>query len=138
MRAWCKRLPRPVLAGALLFVAAFALYAATTQPLAGYEPETAAVTEGLVLEGHLYDDESSHLPLAADLIGRGGHRYARAGLLQPLLEVPFFAAGHLADTTVGHFDGGPNGYAFLWFFNPLIAALAALGIFAIVFLARGS
>src|SRR3954447_14095981 len=105
-------MPKPIIAGLLVFAMAFALYAVTTQPLTGYEPETGAVTEGLVLEGHLWDDEDSPLPLKADLPGEGGHHYARTGLLQPLLEAPFFAAGHLADNAFGHFSAYPNGYAF--------------------------
>lgn len=138
MRRRLTSLPAPVLAGALLFVAAFALYSATTQPLTGYEPETGAVTEGLVLEGHLWDDESSSLPMKADIPGKGGHHYARTGLLQPLVEAPFFAAGHLADETVGHFSGYPNGWTFLWFYNPFAAAVAALAIFALVLQTRRS
>ena len=38
---------------------AFGLFAFTTQPLTGYEPETAAVVEGLVRDGHLWDKEDS-------------------------------------------------------------------------------
>jgi hypothetical protein len=138
MRDRIASLPRPVKAGALVFVMAFGLFAVTTQALTGYEPETAAVTEGLVLEGHLWDDEGSSLPLSADIVGRGGHHYARTGLLQPLLEAPFFAVGHLADKTFGYFSEFPNAYAFLWFFNPFIAALAAVALFALVYQARGS
>ncbi len=132
------RWPRPVQAGALVFVMAFCLFGFTTQPLTGYEPETAAVTEGLVLEGHLYDDEGSSLPLKANFVGRGGHYYSTAGLLQPLLEVPFFAAGHAIDANFGHPPEYPFAYTFLWFFNPLMAAIAAAAIFALVWLTRGS
>ena len=138
MRRRIANLSPPVRAGALLFVMAFALFSFTTQPLTGYEPETGAVTEGLVLEGHFWDDESSPLPLAADLPGRGGHRYSRTGILQPLLMAPFFAAGHFADVHLGHFSEYPNGYAFLWFYNPFVAALAAVALFALVYQTRRS
>ena len=50
---------------------AFALYSLTTFQLTGYDLETGAVAEGLVLEGHLADDESSPLPLKADIPGHG-------------------------------------------------------------------
>lgn len=132
------RWSRPVQAGVLVFVMTFCLFGFTTQPLTGYEPETAAVTEGLVLEGHLWDDEDSSLPLKANFVGRGGHYYATAGLLQPLLEVPFFAAGHAIDANFGHPPEYPFGYTFLWFFNPFMAAIAAAAIFSLVWLTRGS
>jgi hypothetical protein len=132
------RIPKPVLAGLLLFVATFAAFAVTTQRLTGYEPETGAVTEGLVLEGHFWDKEDSTLPLKADIPGKGGHFYSRTGILQPLLEAPFFAVGHVADNVFGHFRGFPNAYVFLWFYNPFVAALAAVAIFALVFQARRS
>ncbi len=139
MRRRIASMPSPVRAAALVFVAAFALYSCTTQPLTGYEPETGAVTEGLVLEGHFWDREDPELPkLKADIPGKGGHFYARTGILQPLLEAPFFATGYLADRTVGHFGGYPNGYAFLWFFNPFMAAIAAVALFALVYQARRS
>jgi len=62
MRTRLAAMPSPVLAGLLVFVMAFALYAFSTQRLTGYEPETGAVTEGLVLEGHFWDKEDSPLP----------------------------------------------------------------------------
>ena len=122
MRGFLGRLSRPVLAGGLVFAMAFALYAFSTQPLTGYEPETGAVTEGLVLEGHFWDKEDSPLPMKANIPGKDGHHYARTGILQPLLEAPFFAAGHAVDETIGHFHEYPNAYTFLWFYNPFVAA----------------
>jgi hypothetical protein len=133
-----RAMPRPVLAGLLVFAMSFGLYSFSTQPLTGYEPETGAVAEGLVLEGHLWDKEDSPLPLKADIVGPDGHRYSRTGILQPILMAPFFAAGHAVDETIGHFDEYPNGYTFLWFYNPFIAAVAALALFALVFQARRS
>jgi hypothetical protein len=138
MRGRLARIPRPALAGLLVFAASWGLYAVTTQPLTGYEPETATAAEGLVLEGHLYEVEGGTPQLNSSAPGRNGHRYARAGLPQALLEAPFSAAGHLADDTFGHFSSFPNSYAFLWFYNPFVAALGALAIFALVFITRRS
>jgi hypothetical protein len=139
MRQRLASVPRPIKAGALVFVMAFAIFSFTTQPLTGYEPETAAVTEGLVREGHLWDkEEGSVLALKADIPGKGGHYYARTGLLQPLLEAPFFAAGFFADIHIGYFSAYPNSLAFLWFFNPFIAAVGALALFALVLQTRRS
>ena len=139
MRRRLAAIPPPVLAGLLVFLMAFGFYAATTQQLTGYEPETAAVTEGLVLEGHLRDVENAAIPsLRADIPGEGGHRYGRAGLLQPLLEAPFYAAGHVVDRSFGWVDDLPFRLVFLWFYNPLVAALAAVALFALVYLTRSS
>jgi hypothetical protein len=138
MRGYLLNLPRPLLAGTLVFLMAFGLFSFTTQPLTGYEPETGAVTEGLVLEGHFWDVEGSPLPLKANFQGRGGHYYSTAGLLQPLLETPFFAAGHFIDVNFGWFNSYPFGYVFLWFYNPFVAALAAVALFALIFMTRGS
>jgi hypothetical protein len=138
MRGRLARIPRPVLAGLLVFAGAWGLYAVTTQPLTGYEPESATAAEGLVLEGHLYEPENGTPQLQSNAPGRNGHLYARTGLPQALLEAPFSAAGHLADDAFGHFSTFPNAYAFLWFYNPFVAALGALAIFALVFITRRS
>src|SRR6476469_3629491 len=132
-------MPSSVKAGALVFVMAFALYSLTTFQLTSYDLETGAVAEGLVLEGHFADDESSPLPLKAEVPGKDGQYYARTGLLQPLAMAPFYAAGHAVDSQFGPvFQGFPNAYAFLWFFSPFAAALAAVAIFALVLQARRS
>ncbi len=137
MRRRLSVIPRPLLAGLLVFLAAFGLYGATTTQLTGYEPETAAVTEGLVLEGHFY--ETPDPPFEGQGVpGKGGHLYARAGLLQPLLEAPFFAAGHIAEKVFGQAGTTPLGWVFMWFYNPFMAALAAVALFALVFITRRS
>jgi hypothetical protein len=138
MRRQVDRIPLPVLAGGLVFVMAFALFSFTTAQLTGYEPETVAVTEGLVREGHFWDKEDSPLPAKADIPGRGGHYYARTGILQPLLEAPFLAAGMAVDRAFGPFTEYESAYWFTWFYNPFVAALAAVALFALVYLARGS
>lgn len=132
-------IPHPVLAAVLVFLLALGVFAATTNRLTGYEPETAAVAAGLVEEGHLWGVEDPALPtLKAEVSGRSGHYYGRAGLLQPLLEAPLFEVGHFID---GHFGaGGPYPYRLilLWFYNPLIAAVAAVALFAFIYLTRRS
>jgi hypothetical protein len=138
MRRRLARVPPPFLAAGLVFVMAFALFSFTTQQLTGYEPETAAVTEGLVREGHFWDKEDSPLPVNADILGEGGHHYARTGILQPLLEAPFLAAGIVADNTVGWFTDFSNAYWLTFFYNPFVAALGAVALFALVFLTRRS
>ena len=139
MRRRIAAVPRPVLAGTLVFLMAFGIYAATTQQLTGYESETGAVSEGLILEGQLRDVEDAALPsLTADLAGEGGYRYARTGLLQPLLEAPFYAAGHFVDGHFGWHEPLPYRLVFLWFYNPFVAALAAVAMFALVFFTRRS
>lgn len=130
-------MPRPLVAGILVFFMAFGLYAATTQQLTGYEPEVGAVTEGLVLEGHFWDVNEPAVPLAANRPGKGGHLYARAGLLQPLLEAPFWEVGHLVDGHLG-WDSLPYRYIMLWFYNPFVAALAVVAMFALVYQTRRS
>jgi hypothetical protein len=129
--------PPPVLAGLLVFVAALGLFSATTATLTGYEPETAAVTEGLVTEGHFWEVEGSPRSTQGTP-GKDGHYYARTGLLQPLLEVPFYAAGAIVDDLFVARDAFKYRQAALWFYNPLVAALAAVALFALVFLTRRS
>jgi hypothetical protein len=130
-------LPPHLLAGALVFLSAFGLFAATTSSLSGYEDETAAVTEGLVLNGQFYETESAEGD-AQGIKGKGGHLYARTGLLQPLLESPFYAAGHLADLHFEPQTERPFRETFMWFYNPFVAALAAVAMFALVFITRRS
>jgi hypothetical protein len=139
LRGSLGRIPSPVLAGGLVFLLAFGVFAATTNRLTGYEPETAAVAAGLVEEGHLWGVEDAALPtLQAEVQGKTEHHYARAGLLQPLLEAPFFEAGHFIDGHFGSSGAYPYRLIFLWFYNPLIAAVAAAALFALVFLTRRS
>lgn len=82
----------PLLAGVLVFTMAFGLYGATTAQSLGYDPETSAVAEGLVRSGEPRILDESPLR-SGGTQGRGGHLYGRTGLLQPILEAPFYAAG---------------------------------------------
>jgi hypothetical protein len=134
-----QRVSQPVLAGLLVFLIAFGVFAATTNQLPGYEPETAAVTAGLVEEGHLWGLRDPEVPsLVTYLPGRDGHTYGRTGLLQPLLEVPFFVAGRWVDAHLGLDGPFPYRLLFLWFYNPFVGALAAVAMFALVYLTRRS
>jgi hypothetical protein len=135
-----RRLPSistPVRAGLLVFLMAFGIFGATTTSLTGYEPETAAVTEGLVLEGHFYETDDPPVD-GQGVPGKDGHLYARAGLLQPLLEAPFFAAGHVLEKAFGELEPTPLSWVFMWFYNPFMAALAAVALFALVYITRRS
>jgi hypothetical protein len=139
MRRRARSVPKPVLAGLLVFLMAFGFYSATTSGLVGYEPETGAITEGLVVQGHFWDIQDPVLPsLESGTPGKGGHLYARTGLLQPLLEAPFFAAGHFIDGHFGWTEPNPYRLVFLWFYNPFVASLAAVALFALVFQTRKS
>ncbi len=139
IRQAVHRVPTAVLAGLLVFLLAFGAFAATTNRLPGYEPETAAVAAGLVEEGHFWGVEDPTLPsLIAYVPGKGGHLYGRAGLLPPLLEAPFFAVGHAIDLQFGPGGDIPYGLIFLWFYNPFIAAIGAAALFSLVYLTRRS
>jgi hypothetical protein len=130
---------RPLIAGIAVFLMAFGIFSGTTSQLTGYEPETAAATAGLVEEGHLWGVEDPRLPsLIAEDVGRDGHKFARTGLLQPILQVPFFALGDLIDHQVSEGTPYPNRLFFLWFYNPFVAALGAAALFAFVYQLRRS
>jgi hypothetical protein len=130
---------RPLVCGIAVFLMAFGIFSLTTSQLTGYEPETAAATAGLVEEGHFWGVEDPQLPsLVAEDIGRDGHKYARTGLLQPVLQVPFFALGDLVDHQVSEGTPYPNRLFFLWFYNPFVAALGAAALFAFVYQLRRS
>src|SRR5690242_13029238 len=117
-----KAATRPIIAGIAVFLMAFGVFSLTTSQLTGYEPETAAATAGLVEEGHFWGVEDPALPsLVAEDIGRDGHRFARTGLLQPVLQVPFFAAGEFVDEHIDEGTPYPNRLFFLWFYNPFVA-----------------
>jgi hypothetical protein len=130
---------RPLIAGIAVFLMAFGIFSFTTSQLTGYEPETAAATAGLVEEGHFWGVEDPQLPsLVAEDIGRDGHKFARTGILQPVLQVPFFALGDLVDHQVSEGTPYPNRLFFLWFYNPFVAALGAAALFAFVYQLRKS
>jgi hypothetical protein len=117
--------------GLLLAIAVFGLYGVTTGNLVGYEDETAAVTEGLVNAGQLRVLPGT--PLSDQgLPGRGGYRYSRTGLTQPLLEAPFYYVGNKLD------EATSDGQVYRWrdtllrLYNPAMAALTVLAIFALL------
>lgn len=129
--------PPAIWAGVLVFLVAFSLYSLTTSTLTSYEDETGAVTEALVLKGQIWEIDNSPLK-AQGIPGRDGHLYSRTGLLQPLLEAPFYAVGHFLDANFRSPQSFPLRQAFLWFYNPFVAALAAVALFAIVLMTRRS
>ncbi|HWO16489.1 MAG TPA: hypothetical protein VNM89_07230 [Solirubrobacterales bacterium] len=137
MRRLQATMPPAILAGALVFLMAFGLFGATTSSLTGYEDETAAVTEGLVVGGHFYQLDDSPLK-SQGVLGKGGHLYARTGLLQPLIEAPFYAVGRFIDSNFAAEGSFQWGQTILWFFNPFVAALAAVALFALIYLTRRS
>lgn len=137
MRRRLSTVPPAILAGAFVFLMAFGLFSATTSSLTGYEDETGAVTEGLVVEGHFWELEDSPLK-AQGVLGEDGRLYARTGLLQPLLEAPFYATGRFIDDTFGAEGSFQYRATALWFFNPFVAALAAVALFALIFITRRS
>ncbi len=117
----------------LLGLTAFGLFGVTAGQLTGYENETAAVSEGLVQAGQLRVLPGT--PLAAEgIIGRGDRRYGRTGLTQPLLEVPAYWLGQKLDELAA------DGTSYRWrltvlqLFDPAMAALAVVAIFALLLL----
>jgi hypothetical protein len=124
---------RRVTVALLLGLAAFGLYGVTAGNLTGYEPETAAVSEGLVRTGQLR--VMAGTPSSGEgMVGRGGHRYGRAGLTQPLLEAPAYWLGMKLD------ELSSNGRNYRWratvlqLFDPAMAALTVVAIFALLVL----
>ena len=91
----------------LLAVASFGLYGFTSGHLVGYEPETAAVAEGLVKQGALRVLPGT--PLTTEgTVARGGQRFSRTGLAQPLLEAPFYFVGTILMILSSSFAGEPR------------------------------
>lgn len=114
----------------LLGLAAFGLFGVTAGQLTGYEPETAAVTEGLVRTGQPRVLKGT--PLGPGMIGRGGYGYGRTGLTQPLLQAPAYWLGLKLD----EFSSDGRNYRWrvtiLQLFDPAMAALAVAAIFALL------
>jgi hypothetical protein len=132
-----ERRGRPLVIGLLVFVWAFGVYGFTMGALVGYEPETAAVTEGFVRTGHF--QVLRHSPLRSEgHLGRGGRLVGRAGLPQPLLVAPFDATGWAIDGLVVVDDDYAARRVAVLFYNPFAMALAAALVFGIVLTATGS
>ncbi|MGI9184291.1 MAG: hypothetical protein ACR2GZ_04880 [Solirubrobacteraceae bacterium] len=115
----------------LLGLAAFGLFGVTAGRLTGYEPETAAVSEGLVRAGQ--PRVLKHTPWAGEgITGRGGHNYGRTGLTQPLLEAPAYWLGLKLD------ELSSAGRSYRWrltalqLFDPAMAALTVAAIFTLL------
>ena len=132
-----RAVPREVRAAALVFIAAFALYAGTTGDLLGYEGESAAVAEGVARTGT--PKILARSPIRSEGTRRRAEQiYGRVGLSQPLLQAPFYLLGWAAD---GALDS-PDPYNFrkhaALFYNPFVAAVTATLVFAIILTLRRS
>jgi hypothetical protein len=117
----------------LLGLAVFGFFALTAGGLVGYDPETAAASEGLVRTGQLRILPQTPLG-SAGLIGRDGLHYARTGLTQPLLEAPFYWLGEKLD------ELSSDGRAYRWrttvlqLFEPAMASLSIVAFFGLMLL----
>jgi hypothetical protein len=122
-----------VVTALMLFALSFSVFGLTASRLGGYEPETAAITEGLVKTGRFAMLEAS--PLRAQGVpGKDNRTYGRVGVPQPILEAPFYVAGDLVDTG----DSYTYRNLALRLYNPFIAALAVVAVFGIVLVRLGS
>lgn len=123
------RAPRDWVVALLLFVGTFGFYCSTTGNLTGYEPQTAAVAEGLVKVGAPRIVPGS--PVAGGLVDPS-RPFGHAGLAQPLFEAPVYWLGEKFDEAVS----GGRSYAWrdalLRFYNPLMAAVTVLAIFLLL------
>lgn len=125
---------RPLVLAFLVFVAAFSLYGLTTsQSLEGYEPETAAVTEGFVQTGDFVILPQSPMSLRgrADVgtPGKDGKEIGRAGLTDPLVRAPFYAAGWAADEMSSDSASWEWRRRAFWFASPFYVAIGAAFFF---------
>jgi hypothetical protein len=124
---------RPGVTALLLGLAVFGLFGVTAGQLTGYEPETAAVSEGLVKIGQPRVLPTTRLVIRGVVV-HGGHSYGRTGLTQPVLEVPFYWLGDRLDQISSH------DLSFRWrgvslqLFNPAMAALTVVAIFGLLLL----
>jgi hypothetical protein len=122
-----------------VFVCAFATYVVTAPPvLSGYEPETAAVTEGLVRTGEFRMIETSPMAAGGGIRAGDGDLVGRVGLPQPLLEAPFYLLGWGLDEVAG---GSRTHWYRSWtvlFYNPFVMAFVAALIFLVMVRVRGS
>jgi hypothetical protein len=115
---------------ALVLIATFSLFALTSSDrFQGYEAETYAVSEGFVRTGHFQLMKDSPFTGGQGHRGKDGRLYGRTTIVQPLLAAPLtFVGYHLDDIA-----GSTKFRTFLLrYFSPLMAALAAAGIFLLV------
>jgi hypothetical protein len=122
-----------------VFLFAFAIYSVTAPPfLTGYEPETAAVTEGFVRTGEFRIlEDSAMVPPDPGIPGKDGQIIGRVGLPQPVLEAPFYLAGWAVDEV----NSGSDTYQYrswtVLFYNPFVMAMVAGVIFLIMMRIHG-
>ncbi len=141
MARWASRLHRDSarLLAVWVFVFAFGLFAGTQGPrLVGYEPESAAVAEGVARTGDFVVLDDSPLRQRQGVAGKDGKQVGRAGLPQALFEVPFYSAGAALD---GVSEGGDDSFWRRWtvlFYNPFVGALGCALFFLIALRLTGS
>lgn len=119
--------------GLLLVIAVFGLYGVTTSSFVGYDDETAAVAEGLVNAGQLRVQPGTPLTTQG-VLGRGGYKYSRTGLTQPLLEAPFYYVGKKLDEATSDARNYKWRDVLLWLYEPFVAALTVGAIYALLLL----
>jgi hypothetical protein len=119
---------RMVTIAGLVFLLAFGVYGIVAPPrFDGYEGETAAVAEGIARgQGALMPLDTELAPVDPE------DRTGRSGILQPVLMVPFYAAGSVADSIAS--DGEDYTYrAFLLrLYSAFVTALCAAVLFLLV------
>jgi hypothetical protein len=121
--------PRDSVLALLLVLATFGLYCTTTGNLTGYEPQTAAVAEGIVRLGAPRLVPGSPVPgVEVD----PSRPYGHAGLAQPMFEAPVYWLGEKLDDAVS----GGRSYAWrdalLRFYDPLMASITVLSVFLLL------
>ena len=128
----------------LVFLTAFCLYALTAaRDPQGYEAETNAVAEGVVLHGSFTIDPQSPLRDpnfgSGGQLGKDGRLIGRAGLPSVLEKVPFYAVGNLGDDVLASSDDSTNWrMGALTFAEPFAAAVAVAFFFLVVLRMRRS
>jgi hypothetical protein len=128
----------PVLAAAV-FVFALGTYAFTaSRGLDGYEPETAAVTEGFARTGEFRIVEDSPLAAGVGFEGKDGELIGRVGLPQPLLEAPFYLVGWAIDAVASGSEQYRYRRGTILLYNPFVLALVAVLILLIMLRVHGS
>ena len=116
----------------LILAATFALFALSSSArLQGYEAETMAVSEGFVRTGHFELLKDSPFSGKNGHVGKDGRLYGRTTIVQPLLMAPVMFVGYHLDEAAG--GNSTKARTFLArYFNSLMAAIAAAGLFLLV------
>jgi hypothetical protein len=115
-----------------VFVVAFCLFSLSQGPgLVGYEPETAAVTEGFVRTGEFKYPADVRPVFGEGFPQPSGKVVGRAGLPEQLGAVPFYVTGAVLDRLAPRTPRYWRNWTQL-FYNPAVAALGAALLFLIM------